>query len=201
MLKIFVIASLLILIDAGVIAAPLDDLFIRYEAQSSAYELAFARVGQARAQRPEIRTYAAMLINDHEAYGDALRDLATSKGIVISSALATDDKLRLDNFTQISGAAFDNAFAVEAERVNHNNMASLRKEAADTIDSDMHSFVDHFINMDAKHEAAAIALSEHVVAAKGPIIKPPPTGDTMTVAPPHSDSSMPVILPPPIDRK
>ena len=186
------------LIVAG---APLDNLFVRYEAQSSAYELEFARLGEVRATRPELRTYAAMLVNDHEAYSGALRDMATSKGIAVPSGLVDDDRARLDRLAQTPGAEFDNAFLLEARRVNSENMRSIRNEASQSTDPDIHAFIDHFIAMDTKHEAAAIALSENVVASKAPVINPPATGDTMAVVPPVSDSSMPVINPPPSDKK
>lgn len=81
MSKNFMIATLLMLSVPTAMAADFDDLFLRYEAQSSAYELEFARLGEVRATRPDIRTYASMLVNDHEAYNAALRDLAKSKRI------------------------------------------------------------------------------------------------------------------------
>lgn len=195
MLKTIILAALLMLAGAKAMATPLDDLFVRFEAQSSAYELEFARLGKARATRPEVRTYAAVLANDHEAYSSALRDLAASKGIAVPSGLAPSDRKRLDRLAQTRGAGFDSAFVREARRINSEDMRAFRKEAGRTADPDIHSFVDRFLEVDAKHEAAARALSEHVVASKAPVIRPPRTGDTMAVVPPPSVSSMPVIAP------
>ena len=103
MLRTTTLATVLMLAGFNAIAAPFDDLFVRYEAQSSAYELAFARLGEVRATRPEVRTYAGLLINDHEAYGAALRDLATSKGIAVSSGLLPRDRRRLDRLAETRG--------------------------------------------------------------------------------------------------
>jgi putative membrane protein len=178
-------------------ATPLDEQFLRYEAQNSAYELEFARLGEVRATRPDVRIYAAMVVNDHEAYGAALRDLADSKGIAVVAGLAASDRKRLDDLGQMRSNEFDTAFVREALRINSDNIRSFRDEAGSTTDPAIHSFVDHFLPVDAKHEAAAIVLSEHVVASKSPVIAPPPTGDTMAVVPPPSDNAMPVIIPPP----
>lgn len=196
MLRILILAVLLMLAGPKAMAAPFDELFVRYEAQSSAYELEFARLGAVRATRSEVRTYAAVLVNDHEAYSGALRDLATSKGIAVPSGLAASDRKRLDRLARARGTAFDRAFVREAQRINNDNIRAFRKEAARTADPDIHSFVDRFLEMDAKHEAAASALSERVVASKTPVIHPPLTGDRMVVVPPPSASSMPVIAPP-----
>jgi len=197
MLRITILAAFLGFVCANAVAAPFDDVFVRYEAQSSAYELAFARLGQERAVRPEVRAYAAMLVNDHEAYGDALRHLAESKGIAAPSGLAPSDRKRLDGLARMRGAGFDGAFVREARRINGEAIRAFRKEAGRTADPDIHRFVDRFLEVDQKHAAAARALDEHVLASTAPVIQPPLTGDTMAVVPPASASSMPMIAPPP----
>jgi putative membrane protein len=177
------LAALLLLAAPNARAAPFDDVFVRYEAQASAYELEFARLGQVRATRPEVRTYAAILINDHEAYNGALRDLAASKGIAVPSGLAAGDQKRLNQLARTRGAAFDTAFVREARRINNENLRAFRKEAARTADPDIHSFVDRFLEVDSKHEAAASALSERVVASKAPVIAPPVSATSQRSAP------------------
>jgi putative membrane protein len=177
-------------------AAPFDELFVRYEARRSLYEAAFARLGQSRATLPEIRAYAAMLINDHEAYNAALRDLAESKGIAVPSNMATNDQNRLDQLAARRGAAFDSAFIREARRVNGEEMRAFRKEASRTVDPDVRSFVTRFLVVEEKHDAGARALSECNVGSRTPVIKPPRTGGKMPVISPPSASDMPVIPPP-----
>jgi len=118
MLKATIVVAFLMLAGFEAMGAPFDELFVRYEAQGSIYELAFAQLGQSRATRPEVRAYAATLVNDHEAYNGALRDLAESKGIAVPSGMATNDKKRLDRLAGMRGGAFDSAFVREAVRIN-----------------------------------------------------------------------------------
>jgi putative membrane protein len=177
-------------------AAPFDELFVRYEAQRSIYELAFAQLGQSRATRPDVRTYAATLVNDHEAYNGALRDLAVSKGIAMPSSMATDDRKRLDHLTGARGAAFDAAFIREALRINGEDIRTFRKEAARTADPEIRSFVTRFLEVDEKHEAGARALSERPVGSRMPLIQPPRTGEVIPVIWPPGSGAMPVIPPP-----
>src|ERR1019366_2898280 len=97
MLKAIMISAFLMLAAAQAMgASPLDEQFVRYEAQGSLYELAFARLGEARATRPEVRAYATTLVNDHESYNGALRELAENKGIAVPSSLAKNDQKKLD---------------------------------------------------------------------------------------------------------
>jgi putative membrane protein len=196
MLKAAILAALIMLAGPLAVAAPFDDLYVRYEAQASGYEVAFARTGQARATRADVRAYAAMLVNDHEAYGTALRELAASKGIAVPSGLAASDRARLDRLSRTRGAAFDRAFVREARRINGDEARAFRREAGRVADPAIRTFVERFLDMDARHEAAAKALGERAVASAAPVIRPPPTGDTMATAPPPSYSAMPMIAPP-----
>ncbi len=201
MLRMTILAALLLFANAKAMAGSYDDTFVRYEAQRSAYEAKFARLGEARATRPEVRTYAATLVNDHEAYSGALRSLAASKGIKLPPGLFARDKKRLDRLAQTHGAVFDSAFVREARRINSEATRSFRRQAARTADPDVRGFVYRFLEVDARHEAAATTLTEHVVAAKSPVIHPPRTGDAMVVVPPPGGSAMPVIGPTPGDGK
>ena len=178
---------------APMAATPADELFLRNEAQRSLYEAAFGRLGQTQATRPAVRTYAATLTNDHEAYNGALRDLAKSKGIALPSSMAAADKKRLDKLAGTHGEAFDDAFIQEAKRVNDGDLRNLRKAAGRTADPDIRGFVTRFLEVDERHEEGARALSERDEAARRSVIPPPRTGDTMAVPPPPEASTMPVI--------
>jgi len=191
MLKATIVVAFLMLAGFEAMGAPFDELFVRYEAQGSIYELAFAQLGQSRATRPEVRAYAATLVNDHEAYNGALRDLAESKGIAVPSGMATNDKKRLDRLAGMRGGAFDSAFVREAVRINGEDIRAFRREASRTADRDIRSFVTRFLEVDEKHEAGARALSERHVGSSMPLIRPPRTGDTMPIIPPPDASAMP----------
>ena len=177
------VASLMLACAEAMAATPSDERFIRHEIQASTYEAEFARLGQVRATRPDVRAYAATLVNDHEAYNGALRELAKSKGIAIPSSMAANDKKRLDRLAGTRGAAFDTAFVREAQRVNNDEIRAFRKEASRTADPDIRSFVARFLEVDEKHAAGARALSERGVGSRMPVIQPPRTGDTMPVTP------------------
>jgi putative membrane protein len=164
MLKVTIFSAFLMLAGAGAMAAaPFDELFVRYEAQTSTYELAFARLGQERATRPEVRAYAAMLVNDHEAYNGALHNLAESKGIAVPPGMTTKHESQLARLAGMGGAAFDAAFIREARRVNDDDLRAFRREASRTTDPDIRGFVTRFLEVEKKHEAGARALAGRAV--------------------------------------
>ena len=176
--------------------APFDRMFLNFEAQGSAYELALAQLGEQRASRREVRDYAQQVEHDHSAYNDALAKLAQLKGIPLTTDLRPADRARLKRLSAQSGVAFDNAFIAEAQRVNGEDLRSFRREATRTSDPDIRDFVRRFLEIDEEHQRAADALSRST--SRMPVIKPPETGSRMPVLPPPQNGSrMPVIKPGP----
>ena len=182
-------------------AAAFDQLFLRNEATGSAYELAIAQLAQSKATRDDVKSYAATLVNDHEAYNGALRDLAKQKAIALPPALTAKGQTMRDGLARLQGAEFDRAFIREARRINDDDVRSFRQEASRTTDPDIRAFVTKFLAVDEQHAKAAAALSGTAIATapitRTPVIKPPSTGSNMPViTPPANDSAMPVIPPP-----
>ncbi len=181
-------------------AAPFDVLFLRNEANRSAYEFAIAQLAAQRATRAPVQAYAATVVNDHAAYNEGLRALAARKGITLPEGLTAQDQARVDRLAAMKGAAFDGAFIREARRVNAEEIRAFRAEASRTADPDLRAFVAQFLPVDQKHEAAARALTRGRANtdSRMPVIVPPPTaGANMPVIKPPTNSPMPVIPPPP----
>ena len=200
-----IIAALLIALGGGTLRAqpkpaPFDQLFLRHEATGSAYELAIAQLAQARSARDDVKSYAGLLVNDHEAYAAALRDLAQQKGVTLPPGPTSQGTAKRDSLAALHGAEFDRAFIREARRVNGSDMSGFRQEASRTTDPDIRAFVAKYLPMDEAHARAADALAGTSVAdlklTRTPVIKPPSTSSNMPVIkPPNSDSAMPVIAP------
>ncbi len=191
------VAAILCLSAAPALAAsPTDAAYLRNEAQGSAYELAIARLASEHATRPDVRAYAATVVNDHEAYNAALRELAQTKDVALPPGMTPARQQQLDRMSSLTGPAFDTAFIREAQRINADDLRDSQQELRRTTDGDIRAFVARFNQVDRKHEAGARAVSRRAVAGGMPVIRPPATGATMPVIPPPSTGTMPVIVPP-----
>ncbi len=176
--------------------ASVDQMFLRSEARSSAYEVAIAQLAQGRASDPEVKAYADTLVKDHEAYDSTLRDLATKKGMTLELGLSAQSKVALERLSRQRGRSFDRTFITEAVRVNSAAIRAFRAEAARTSDPDIRAFVNDHLAMDERHDATASALARKLAPpSRGmPVIRPPVTG-SMPVIPPPSGGTTPVIPP------
>jgi putative membrane protein len=174
------------------VLAPFDQLFLRSEARSNAYEVALAQLASTRAAAPEVKAYADTVLQDHAAHDGALRDLAVKKGMNLDMALSQQSKAAIERLSHLKGRAFDRAFIAEARRVNNAAIRAFRTEASRTADPDLRRFVADGLALDEQHDAALAALAPKPRGM--PVIRPP-VGGNMPILPPPSGGTTPVIPP------
>lgn len=108
-------ASLALVLSFSVQAAPLDDgAIMSIFDQANMADITTARLGLKKAQSPEVRALARMVLADHEAVQQMGRDLARKQGIVV---LPPDNDTALEAQAAAyamlqakSGAEFDRAY-------------------------------------------------------------------------------------------
>ena len=136
----------------------LDRQFLILDATGGIYEVSLATLAQQKSSRDDIKSYAAMLIQDHAEYNAALQQLAMSKGVTLPSEMSPDDRKNLNGINLQGGSTFDRSFILEAIRINDEDKKDAQNEAAATKDPDIKAFLQKYAAMDAKHEQAARML-------------------------------------------
>ena len=136
----------------------LDRQFMILDATGGQYEINLAALAQQKSSRDDIKSYAAMLIQDHAEYNAALQQLAASKGVTLPTTMTPDDQKNISGMNLQGGSTFDRSFILEAIRINDEDKKDAASEAAATSDPDIKAFLQKFAAMDAKHERAAKAL-------------------------------------------
>lgn len=156
------LAGLLLAAGAATAAATLtgtDRTYLTAEAQGSMYEAQLSQLATAKASSPQVKQYAAMLVQDHTAYNSALQQLAQSQGVSLPAAMNDADSERLAQVQKLSGAEFDRAYVNEAKRINTEDAAKAERETQATSNPAIKSFLAQFKATDEKHKQAADALS------------------------------------------
>ncbi len=136
----------------------LDRQFMMVDASGGVYETSLAALAQQKTSREDIKTYAAMLLQDHAEHNGALQQLAMANGIVLPTAMSADDRTRLNGINLQGGSTFDRSFILEAIRINDEDRKAAQREAAATADPDVKAFLQRYAAMDARHEQAAKML-------------------------------------------
>ena len=135
-----------------------DNRFLADTAQGASHELAISRLAAGRAMQPGVKSYAAMVVSDHQAMNAALRKLAKGKGETLPGGMSTSQQADLVRLRALDGQDFDQAYVKDMVEVNRKDQADSQKEADSTEDAQVKGFIERFRSMDAKHTRMAEAL-------------------------------------------
>jgi putative membrane protein len=97
---------------AGPTAALNTEDYLAHAAQSDMYEIRAAELAAKKAQRADVKTFAQMMIKDHNASTAKIKAAATGAGLTVAPPAKLDERLQgmIDNLTAASAADFDGAY-------------------------------------------------------------------------------------------
>src|SRR5690348_3462594 len=79
-------------------------------ANANMTEVELSKVAQTKATSDRLKNFANMMVTDHTAAGDKLKQLAASKNITLPANLDDKSQKMLDNLNKKSGKDFDKAY-------------------------------------------------------------------------------------------
>lgn len=91
------------------VAANADRDFIEDQLEDGNREVVLGRLAAERATHPQVKEFGQMMATDHQAVGEALRQLATRANVQLRADTDGDDDLRDMNekLSKLSGREFD----------------------------------------------------------------------------------------------
>lgn len=120
-----------------------EQSLVAVAAGAGMYEVEAGRLAAARAQDPQVRAYAQMLVNHHTANNHELMGLVSSKGHRIVPGLPAALQQRVATLQGLSGAEFDREFVRWAGVQDHlSAIAEFERRRASVVDRDLLAYVD-----------------------------------------------------------
>ncbi len=147
---------------AGVPAA--DATFVKKAADGGMAEVAIAKMAQEKAENADVKAFAAKLEKDHAAANADLKEIASSKKIVLAESKghgAVHSKLE-----KLSGAAFDKAFVMAMVDDHVKDVKAFEKVANGSGDSDIKAFAAKTLPTLKDHLQQVQELSKTIGAKK-----------------------------------
>ncbi len=117
-----------------------DRAFAAKLAMGSTNEVALSQLADSHASSDQVKQFAMMMVTDHQKLNAQLSDLAARKGIDISEAVQKGQKHGVESLEKKSGADFDKAYIKEMIKGHKDTASLLKKEAADSKDTDLAQF-------------------------------------------------------------
>jgi putative membrane protein len=127
-------------------------------AEGSTNEVALSRMADTHASNDDVKAFAQMMVTDHTALNSQLSELASRKGIDISEAVAKGQEKGVSSLEKKSAADFDKAYIKEMVKGHKETADLLKKEAADTKDTDFAQFATQALPTVLEHLQKAEAI-------------------------------------------
>ncbi len=120
--------------------AAADASFIQMAAQGGMAEVQMGQLAEQTSKSRAVKAYADQMIKDHTPNNDQLKQLATSKGATLPTALSDEQQKTLTMLQGEKGRKFDHDY-LQAQVQGHTEMlGTFQTEAASGTDPDLKSF-------------------------------------------------------------
>jgi putative membrane protein len=144
-----------------------DQQFVDTAAQTDMIEANLGQLAATNADSQQVKDLAQSLVADHNSDYAQLKMAAQQGGLNVPSAIdAAHNKMMIDPFQKLQGAAFDKKYIQEMVAGHTKALAEFKKQAADAKDPSIKSYAETAIPVLEKHLAAAKDLSKPVTKEK-----------------------------------
>ena len=122
-------------------AAPLGDQnFVEKAAIGGLAEVQLGNLAQQKAASDQVRPFGMRMVQDHTKANDELKQIASSKGVQLPTALDSKHQKLADKLSKMTGADFDKAYMSDMVSDHKEDISDFKKEANGGKDADIKAF-------------------------------------------------------------
>jgi len=138
-----------------------------FAARSASYfnfQIQAGNLAKTRGTDDSVKSYGTVMVTDNTAAYAALKTLAASKGLTVSTTLQATDQTNLNSLSAQSGAAFDQAYAQMMVLTHNQEVAlfNLGSQSNGVADADLRSFAFGQIPLTSLRLQMAYSLQSRV---------------------------------------
>lgn len=146
-------------------ASPKDTLdaadvsFVKTESAAGTADLKLAVLGVQKADRPDIKNFAEMLVTDHTNANSQLSALAVEKGVDVSAEIDPKRAAAMQKLEKASAANFDKEFLADLISVHAKCVSSFEATAKRSKNADVKQWAARMLPTLKAHLAKARELA------------------------------------------
>jgi putative membrane protein len=142
-----------------------DQAFVKEAALGGMAEVDLGQLASTKATDEKVKAFAQKMVADHGKANDELKALASSKQIMVPTALDAKHKATHDRLAKLSGSAFDRAYVTDMVADHRKDVADFKHQAMAATDPDVKAFAAKTLPTLQEHLTMIEDLSKQVGAA------------------------------------
>ena len=140
-----------------------DSSFYKHLAEGGMAEVELGQLAQSKSQDTSVKNFAAMMVKDHSAANEELKQLAASKNLKLPSGPGTMHEAKKLELKALSSESFDKSYVSNQVKGHKATVDLLNKEIESGQDADAKAFAQKVLPTVQAHLSAI----EKIAAAKG----------------------------------
>ncbi|MDB6066169.1 MAG: outer membrane protein [Pedosphaera sp.] len=117
-----------------------DYKFVVDAAQGGMAEVSLAQLAEQKAANPDVKQFAARMVQDHSKADQQLTQLASQKGATLPTAIPSSEQREMDRLRNLSGTDFDKAYMDHMVRDHKSDVKEFQRASKRAKDPDVKSF-------------------------------------------------------------
>jgi putative membrane protein len=123
-------------------------------------EVKLGQIAQDKGMSQRIKDFGAMMVKDHTAAGDELKNLAERKNVTLPGTVSNDHQKKIDDLNKKSGKDFDKAYIDAMVDGHQSTVNDFEKTSKNTKDADVKAWVDKTLPTLRMHLDSARAIKK-----------------------------------------
>lgn len=137
-----------------------DSSFVNEAAVGGMAEVDLGKLASTKGTNPEVKKFGQMMVTDHTAANNQLKELATKKGWTLPTDIDSSHKSTADDLKSRSGADFDSAYVDEMVDDHEKDVKAFQDKANNASDPDLKAFAQKTLPVLQKHLDAIKAIQQ-----------------------------------------
>jgi len=143
-----------------------DKAFVEKAAIGGLAEVEMGKLAQQKGTTDPVRQFGTRMADDHSKANDALKQVASTKGITLPSDLDAKHKDKMAKLQKLSGAQFDRAYMDDMVADHKEDVAEFQKQAKSGGDADIKGFASKTLPTLQEHLLLAQSTDKIVKGGK-----------------------------------
>jgi len=143
-------------------ADPQTTSFLKDAADGGMAEVQIAQMAQDKANNQRVKDFASMMVRDHSAANDQVKQLASQRSVNLPDSISTKHQKAKSDLEKKEGKAFDKAY-IDAMVKGHQQVIDMFKKASKNVtDTQVKSFIDNTLPTIKMHLDSAKAIQKSI---------------------------------------
>jgi len=123
-------------------------------------EVKLGQMAQDKGSNQRVKDFGGMMVKDHTAANDELKNLAGQKNVTLPATVSNDHQRKIDDLNKKSGRDFDKAYMDAMVDGHQSTVNDFEKASKNTKDADVKAWIDKTLPTLKMHLDSARAIKK-----------------------------------------